>query len=138
MAVSPLRKPRINPDVDPEFRQTTDETVEPDIYVRQTTHTPSAPPSDSTAGLFIAALFVLLGFIIALYFGTRSDTTAPSVTQNTTQTAPESTLPATPPAATTKPAEPAAPAQPDTTTQQPSESGQQGTTGNGNTTGTGQ
>lgn len=125
MAVSPLRKQRLNPDVDPPLRQTSDDPIEPDIYVRQTTYTPSSPPSGSTAGYFIAALFVLLGFIVALYFGSRSDTTAPSVTQNTTQTAPG----ATPPAATA----PAEPALPDATTQQPSGSDQPGTTDTGNT-----
>lgn len=125
MAISPERKPRINPDIDPAIRQNPVDPITPDIHVTQTGF-PSQPSGSSAGGYLIAAIIVLLGFALAIYFGSRSDTTAPSVTQ--TQTAPEATPPATPPVATTDPAQPAQPAQPDTTTQQPATGTGTGTT----------
>jgi hypothetical protein len=116
MAISPERKARINPDIDPAIRQNPVDLATPDINVTQTGLPPQASASPA-GGYLIAAIVILLGFVLAIYFGSRSDTTAPSITQNsTTEMAPEATPPATPPAATTEPAQPA---QPEATTQQP-------------------
>ncbi len=113
MALSTERKVRINPDIDPAIQRNINDPLTPDINVTQTGY-PSQPSSSPAGGYLIAAIIVLLGFALAIYFGSRSDTTAPSVNQ--TQTAPEATPPATPPVATTDPAQPAQPApQPDTT-----------------------
>jgi hypothetical protein len=113
MAISTERKVRINPDIDPAIRQNMDDPISPDIHITQT-GVPSQKSGSSAGGYLIAAIVVLLGFALALYFGSRSDTTAPSITQNsTTETVPETTPPATPPAVTPDPAQPA---QPQTTT----------------------
>ena len=114
MAISTERKVRINPDIDPAIRQNMNDPITPDIHITQT-GVPSQTSGSPAGGYLIAAIVVMLGFALALYFGSRSDTTAPTVTQNsTTEMAPETTPPATPPAAT---AQPAQPAQPETTTQ---------------------
>lgn len=122
MAISTQRKVTIDEDIDRKNPLDPVASDRPDIHVDQTSYPPS---SGSVVGYFIAALVLFVGLFLALYYGTRPDTTAPINLNNTTESAP------TPPAAQAPPAAPTQPALPDTTNQQPEESG----SGNSNTTG---
>ena len=129
MASNTNRQTRSTPDMtDPPLADPADRG----ISINQT----SAPyrSASSSSGYIIAAIVVILGFALAVYFGSRSDTSAPPVTQNnttgtvpegttppvtqnSTTATPEATAPATPPATTAT--QPTAPATPDTTATQP-------------------
>jgi hypothetical protein len=112
---SPQQKPRIVPEVEPEFReddptfrQTIADPVAPNVYVDQT-----ARPSGSSTGLIIAALIVVLGILFVLSFDWSGTSTTPAVTDNSAPVTsdPLAPAPATPPSAEA-PAPPAAEAPP--------------------------
>ncbi len=115
---SPQQKPRIVPEVEPEFRegdpsyrQTIADPVPPNLYVDQTARAPG-----SSTGLIIAALVVVLGILFALSFNWSGISTTPAVTDNTAPATsdPLAPAPTTPPAAEAPPASATPPA---TTTQ---------------------
>ena len=124
---STQQKPRIVPEVEPEFRdddpsyrQTISDPVPPNVYVDQ-----ASRRSGSTTGLIIAALIVVLGILFVLSFDWTGTSTTPAVTDNSAPATsdPLAPAPATPPAAeapATPPAAeaPAAPATPPATTTQ--------------------
>ena len=100
---STQQKPRVVRDPEPDYRE-----EEPGY--RQTITdppeiSPSARPSDSSTGLIIAALIVVLGILFVLSFDWSGSSTAPSVTQDSSAPAtsdpmaPATPAPATPPAA---------------------------------------
>lgn len=100
---SPQQKPRIVPELDPEYReddpsyrQTIADPVPPNAYVDQT-----ARPSGSSTGLIIAALVVVLGILFALSFDWSGTSTTPAVTDNSAPATsdPLAPAPATPPSA---------------------------------------
>lgn len=119
---SPQQKPRIVPELEPEYReddpsyrQTIADPVPPNVYVDQT-----ARPSGSSTGLIIAALVVVLGILFALSFNWSGTSTTPAVTDSSAPATsdPPAPAPATPPAAEA-PTPPAAEAPPAPATQPP-------------------
>jgi hypothetical protein len=114
---SPQQKPRIVPELEPEFRDDEPgyrQTIAdpPNVHLSQ-----SARPSGSSTGLIIAALIVVLGILFVLSFDWSGTSTTPAVTDNSAPATSDSLAPAppTPPAAEA----PAAPAtQPPATTTQ--------------------
>jgi len=112
---STQKKPKVVPDPEPEYEPIVGDPVPTNVHISS-----SARPSDSTTGLIIAALIVVLGILFVLSFDWTGTSTAPTVTQESSApAAPDATAPATPPPATPPAAEapaPAAPA-PSTTTQ---------------------
>jgi hypothetical protein len=112
---STQQKPKVVPDPEPEYEPIVGDPVPTNIHISS-----SARPSDSTTGLIIAALIVVLGILFVLSFDWTGTSTAPTVTQDSSApAAPDATAPATPAPATPPAAEapaPPAPA-PSTTTQ---------------------
>jgi hypothetical protein len=110
---STQQKPKVVPDPEPEYEPIVGDPIPPNVHISS-----SARPSDSTTGLIIAALIVVLGILFVLSFDWTGTSTGPTVTQNTTApitpdaTAPAAPVPATPPAA-----EAPTPPEPSTTTQ---------------------
>jgi hypothetical protein len=94
------QKPRIVPDPEPEYDPIVGDPVPTNVHV-----SPQARPSDSSTGLIIAALIVVLGILFVLSFDWSGSSTAPSVTQDSSAPvtpdplAPATPAPATPPAA---------------------------------------
>lgn len=103
---STQQKPRVVPDPEPEYEPIVGDPVPTNVHISA-----SARPSDSTTGLIIAALIVVLGILFVLSFDWTGTSTGPTVTQN--NTAPVTPVPSTPPAAEAPPATAPAP----TTTQ---------------------
>lgn len=97
---STQQKPKVVPDPEPEYEPIVGDPVPTNVHVSA-----SARPSDSTTGLIIAALIVVLGILFVLSFDWTGTSTGPTVTQNTTApatpdaTAPLTPVPSTPPAA---------------------------------------
>ncbi len=123
---APQQKPRIVPELEPEFReddptfrQTIADPIQPNVYADR-----AARPSGSSTGLIIAALVVVLGILFALSFDWTGTSTTPAVTDNSAPATsdPLTPAPATPPSAeapTPPAAEAPAPAtQPPATTTQ--------------------
>ena len=113
---SPQQKPRIVPELEPEFRD-----EEPGY--RQTIADPPnvrVSQSGSSTGLIIAALIVVLGILFVLSFDWSGTSTTPAVTDNSAPATsdPLAPAPATPPAAEA-PAAPAAEAPAAPATQPP-------------------
>ena len=109
MAITPVRKPPVNPEFDPPSSRPLDPRLgDPDVVYSQTNVAPPEARS-GTGGYIIAALVLLLGFALVLYYGSRSDTTVTDTTAPATDTT--TTAPATDTTTT-------APAVPDTTTTQ--------------------
>jgi hypothetical protein len=112
---STRQKPRVVPDPEPEYEPIVGDPVPTNVDI-----SPSAQPSDSSTGLIIAALIVVLGILFVFSFDWTGTSTGPTLTQNNTApatpdaTAPTTPAPSTPPAAEAPP--PTAPA-PSTTTQ---------------------
>jgi hypothetical protein len=111
---STQKKPKVEPGPEPEYEPIVGDPVPTNVHISS-----QARPSDSTTGLIIAALIVVLGILFVLSFDWTGTSTGPTVTQNNTApvtpdaTAPATPAPSTPPAAEAPP--PAAPAP--TTTQ---------------------
>ena len=106
---SPQQKPRIVPELEPEFR-------EEETGYRQTIADPPnvrVSQSGGSTGLIIAALVVVLGILFALSFNWSGTSTTPAVTDNSAPATsdPLAPAPATPPSAEA-PAPPAAEAPP--------------------------
>ena len=111
---STQQKPKVVADPEPEYEPIVGDPVPTNVHISS-----SARPWDSSTGLIIAALIVVLGVLFVLSFDWTGSSTGPTVTQNNTApatpdaTAPATPVPATPPAAEAPPATPPAP----TTTQ---------------------
>jgi hypothetical protein len=114
---STRQKPRVVSDPEPEYEPIVGDPLPPNVHISA-----SARPSDSSTGLIIAALIVVLGILFVLSFDWTGTSTGPAVTQNSTApatpdaTAPATPVPSTPPAAEA-PSPPATPPEPTTTTQ---------------------
>ena len=94
---STQKKPRVVPDPEPEYDPIVGDPVPTNVHISS-----SARPSDSSTGLIIAALIVVLGILFVLSFDWTGTSTGPTVTQNNTTpdaTAPATPVPSTPPAA---------------------------------------
>jgi hypothetical protein len=112
---STQQKPRVVPDPEPEYEPIVGDPVPTNVHISS-----SARPSDSTTGLIIAALIVVLGILFVLSFDWTGTSTGPTVTQDSSApAAPDATAPTTPAPATPPAAEAPAPAAPasSTTTQ---------------------
>lgn len=111
---STQQKPKAVPDPEPEYEPIVGDPIPTNVHISA-----SARPSDSSTGLIIAALIVVLGILFVLSFDWSGTSTGPTVTQNNTAPvtpdamAPATPVPATPPAAEAPPATAPAP----TTTQ---------------------
>jgi hypothetical protein len=109
---STQQKPKVSPDPEPEYEPIVGDPVPTNVHISA-----SKRPSDSSTGLIIAALIVVLGILFVLSFDWTGTSTGPTVTQNNTATpdatAPATPVPSTPPAAEAPPATAPAP----TTTQ---------------------
>ncbi len=111
---STQQKPRVVADPEPEYEPIVGDPVPTNVHISA-----SARPSDSSTGLIIAALIVVLGILFVLSFDWSGTSTAPTVTQDSSAPAtpdamaPATPAPATPPAAEAPPATAPAP----TTTQ---------------------
>jgi hypothetical protein len=111
---STQQKPKVVSDPEPEYEPIVGDPVPTNVHISA-----SARPSDSSTGLIIAALIVVLGILFVLSFDWSGTSTGPTVTQNNTAPAapdamaPVTPVPSTPPAADAPPPTPPAP----TTTQ---------------------
>ena len=107
---STQQKPKVVADPEPEYEPIVGDPVPTNVHISS-----SARPSDSSTGLIIAALIVVLGILFVLSFDWSGTSTGPTVTQNNTApatpdaTAPATPVPATPPAAEAPPATAPAP-----------------------------
>lgn len=94
---APQQKPRIVPGSEPEYDPVVGEPLPPTFPVSE-----QAQPSDSSTGLIIAALVVVLGILFVLSFDWSGTSTTPAVTQDNAAPAtpdPLAPAPATPPSA---------------------------------------
>jgi hypothetical protein len=112
---STQQKPKVVPDPEPEYEPIVGDPIPTNVHISA-----SARPSDSSTGLIIAALIVVLGILFVLSFDWSGTSTTPAVTQdNAAPATPDATAPATPvpstPPAAEAPTPPATAPEPTTT-----------------------